>query len=228
MNRIWTMAAAAVAALAVAAPAPAATLNTFERGWYDSTGFHDPANDNYISGQLSGTEYHDFFVFDLTGVSGPLTSASVTAFNPDFNNDSGGGPLTFTLYDYTGSITDLINGTGGVAAFADLGSGTALGSVVVSDADDGAFVTVSLNAAGLAYLNANLGGEVAIGGALAPLDFVGFQYVYGFSGSGDPADGNTFLTFDTGAAVPAPAGLVLLAAAAPVLGLRRALRRKLA
>jgi hypothetical protein len=179
----------------------AGTLNTSDRGWYDSSGKHDPSNDNYVAGTVPGVTYHDFFVFDLSGVSTPLTSASLVAVNPS----SAGGTATYTLYDVTTSVTSLINGTGGVAAFDDLGSGTVYGSVTVTDATN-TFVSVALNADGLAALNAHLGGTFAIGGALS-----GSGYVFGFSGGQGPGDGNTYLNYTPGtSAVPEPASLSLV------------------
>jgi hypothetical protein len=57
---------------------------------------------------------------------------------------------------------------------------------------------------------------------LATITQVRFQYGTGF------ADGSIETPFDELSPVPAPAGLVLLASAIPVLGLRRVLRRKTA
>ena len=62
------------------------TLTATDVGWYDNTGFNNPSNQNYIVGQgvgPSGEEvFNDFFVFDLSGVSGQVIGAQLNAFNP--------------------------------------------------------------------------------------------------------------------------------------------------
>src|SRR5690348_15325674 len=74
---------AMVASWSAPASATTTTLNTTERGWYVDTDsfnrhdYHDPTNDNYITGQIGRSDYHDFFTFDLTGVTGTITSATL-------------------------------------------------------------------------------------------------------------------------------------------------------
>ena len=56
------------------------TLNAVDSGWYNSLGEHDGANLNYVVGvvdAIEGLEFRDFFVFDLSSVSGPIVSATV-------------------------------------------------------------------------------------------------------------------------------------------------------
>src|SRR5437667_9896271 len=56
-------------------------------GWYDQTntdtGFHDSTNPNYIVGKnestpFDGSVFHDFWVFDISRLTGPVSSASFT------------------------------------------------------------------------------------------------------------------------------------------------------
>jgi hypothetical protein len=228
MNRLFLVAVLGATTLGLttaAAPAQAAIINTTERGWYNSDGAHSPANDNYFTGSFAfGNELRSFFVFDLSSVSGTITAAQLQLYNPVYSSDNQNE--TLNLFDVTTSITSLTDGTGGVAAFNDLGTGTLLGTATVSAADNGQVVNINLNAAGLAVLNAAIGGQVAIGGALnltPPQPFN--RYVFAFSGSGDPADGSTRIDLTTGQvtpnAVPAPAGLVLGLLGVPALGLLR-------
>jgi len=98
-------------------PAHAAIIITTERGWYDETGFHNPGNTNYVAGQivLPGRLglFHNFFVFDLSGVSGVISSASLEAFNPLVGYASPSGTETYTLFDVSTPAATLVAGTGG-------------------------------------------------------------------------------------------------------------------
>jgi hypothetical protein len=126
---------------------------------------------NYIAGSCntascgSDNHYHDFFVIDLSSVSGTVTAASLQLENP-----SGGGPgNTYTLYDVTSSTSALTAGTAGTAGYADLGSGTSYGSVAVPDTS-ATPITVPLNTAGIAAVQGAVGSSsLAIGGDFAPL-----------------------------------------------------------
>ena len=100
-------------------------------------------------------------LFDLATVTQPFTSASFEFSSGSPN--SGDATETLALFDYTGSISALTGNTGGAAGFADLGSGTSFGNVSVTLASPGQY-TITLNAAGLAALNAALGGQFAFGG----------------------------------------------------------------
>lgn len=152
-------------------------LNATNRGSYTSagsfTGQNGDAAGYYQVGKLfSGgggtTFYHDYFAFDLSGVSGNITSASLI-----LSLAGGGlGPSTATLgiFDYTGSIPVLIGKTGGVTAYNDLGTGTQYGSAVVStSARYPGTVTITLDAAALAALDASEGQKFALGGAITDL-----------------------------------------------------------
>ncbi len=79
------------------------------------------------------------------------------------------GVETFAVYDYTGDIGDLTSGANGAASYADLGSGVFYGSVDVTAADVGTVVTVGLNDAAVAAINAS-SGLFAVGGAVTTLD----------------------------------------------------------
>ena len=66
------------------------------------------------------------------------------------------------VFDYTGDIDALLNGTGGVTAFTDLGSGTSYGSTAVTKGttfnESMPLVSIGLDAAAVAEANAALGG----------------------------------------------------------------------
>jgi hypothetical protein len=142
-------------------------LSFVSSGWYDQSGLNDPGNTNYIvSADFYGTAWNDFFVIDLGGIQGPISSASLT-----FNAYDVSAPQRVSFFDYTGSVSSLVDGTGGVAAFSDLGSGTVYGSRIFAESDSDSYVTVTLNAAALADINsaiANNQAQFVIGGSVVP------------------------------------------------------------
>lgn len=146
------------------------TLTATASGFYDQTGLHEPGN--YAVGWYvpGNDELRDYFVFDLSAVSGTVTSAflRLTTAPPTFIRYGSNDPSeTYTLFDVSTTLPTLTGGTGGVAAFADLGGGTSYGTLVATTAI-GETVDVVLNAAGIAFL-AGSTGEVAIGGAMTTL-----------------------------------------------------------
>jgi hypothetical protein len=179
-------------ALALALPArPAAALPIVgvASGWYKADGVSNGiVNHNYVTGFLNPREHRSFFVFDLAGISEPIVSASLVAFNPPAPDGLFDGFFsvhpseTVTLFDVSTPLDLLTAGSAGVAAFADLGTGTVYGARTVTSADNGTFVEFTLNAAALAGLNASLGGYFALGGAVTTLAGFGDQYVFGDTG----------------------------------------------
>ena len=196
--------------------APVAYADTFDltsidRGIYNDLGDRETSS-NYFVGTDTYQIYHDYFVFDLSGVTGVVTSATLSLFNP---SSFLGTADVFNVYDFNGNISDLSAGTGGTTAYNDLGSGINLASKPVSSADNNTNLELSLNAGGLTLINSLLGGNIAFGGALAgALDPNVFQYIFGASSGNGPGDGNTRLVLTTApTAVPEPATLLLLSGA---------------
>lgn len=151
------------------------TLDAIDSGFYQEDGegsrFNDPNNRNYIAGSDGATDHHNFFVFEIPNGQ-TFTSATLLLFN------TGGFPCPsgyfspnptelYELYDVTTPVATLIpaTGTGLVGIYEDLGSGTLFGSQTVSAADNGAIVSISLNADAIAAINSAAGSQFAIGGA---------------------------------------------------------------
>jgi hypothetical protein len=105
-----------------------------------------------------------------------------------------------------------------VAIFDDLGSGTTFGSYVASAADNGTTISITLNAAGIAALNAAAGSTIAFGGVLTTLSPPANQYVFGFSTATFVEDDVRRLDLTV---VPEPASLTLVG-----LGLAAVLTRR--
>jgi hypothetical protein len=176
--------AAVAATLLIAAPAGAAgvTLDATDHGWYDDTGFHDTIEPNYFTGycpaSACGTdrEYRSFHVFDLSSVTDTVLGAVFRPYEPSDPPDVADGWFsddaseTLAAFDVTTPVATVTAGGSGLTAiFADLGSGTSFGSVVTTMADNGSSLSVPLNAAGVAAINAAAGGSFALGGALTSL-----------------------------------------------------------
>jgi hypothetical protein len=149
------------------ASAGSVTISASNSGWFAANGFHNAANKNYIAGDFD--TYHNFFTFDLSGINGAITGATLRLFNPAGGFD--GDPGTYTLYDVFTSAAVLNTSHSGaspedVAIYNDLGSGTVYGTVTVSALDNGTLISINLNAAAIAALNSANNGLFSIGGAL--------------------------------------------------------------
>jgi len=140
---------------------PSLTVDAADSEWWDSTGSHDASNPNYLVGTSVGTQYRDFFVFDLSAVSLPIIGAQLR-LSAALGLGGPGPTETYTVFDVTTPIPALeVSGSGQTGIFADLGTGASFGTTTVSKADSGGIVSITLNAAALASLNASSGGLAA-------------------------------------------------------------------
>lgn len=189
-NRAAAHVLAAIALAWTAGAQADTTLQAVGGGWFSNTGEHIEFNDNYVvGGGLDGYTRNNYFLFDLSGVGGTVTAATLRIYNPSapaspgfpFGYTSADPTETYALFDVSTAFFDTplpggnyvagygIGSLAGQAIFSDLGSGASYGATTVSLADNGHFVEISLNAAGLAALNAS-GGLFAVGGAITTLD----------------------------------------------------------
>jgi hypothetical protein len=227
--------ALALFALPLLAPSEARAdtivLNAVQQGWYTDDGANNgvPTNpsipNNYFVGASGGQVHHNYFVFDLTYVTG-VTSARIViprASSGSVRDDS----ETYVLYDVLTPAAQLGTASG-VSIFNDLGSGTVYASAVVPTpffSPDP--VIIELNAAALAAIQAN-GGLFAIGGAVttlrSPAVLLGSEGL--FSGSA----GNVVQLIVEGQQVPVPepATLLLLGSGLAGVALRISKKRRAA
>ncbi len=167
------------------------TLNAGNTGWYDQTGHHTLANKNYFAGNNAGVQLRDFFMYNLPVISGPLVDAQLLvntyAMTSPTNSD------TFQLHDVTTPIVTLTNGaTGATGTYADLGDGVLYGGRDIFVSEQGLVAAIPLNTAFITAVNAQSGGQIALGGELVGITTNGTL----FSGSlGDPPDAQLRLGF---------------------------------
>ena len=210
--------------------------NSSDRGSYSSLGDHTTSNDSYIAGfdSFEGQEFRNFFVFNIPTLTGTdtYTSATLSIFNGGTStpNAIGMAGRTFTISSIATDINTLRNGgTGLTSVFNDLRGGTDFGSITfASTPTNGSMIKFNLNAAGLAAINNAAGSQIAFGGSFDVTSNTTDQYVFGFSGSGTPADGKTRLDLVVNNFVaPEPSTFALLTVAPIGIGIvARRLRRR--
>jgi hypothetical protein len=164
-------------------------------GYYTSDGDHDSSNTFYIAG-ASGLEVRSFFVFNLPVFTQPIVSAKMEIFNNAAGEPwfvpgylSGDATETLSLFKVSTPVSTLLaNATGAVSIFNDLGNDpTPYGSLSVSSANDGSYVTFStvtstLSASFLSDLNGASGNAFAIGAAITSIsDVTGFESIFSAS-----------------------------------------------
>lgn len=213
-----------LAAFTTTASASTVTLDATSRGWYmDSgqalAGQHGLPTGNYAAGQSDDAdglhEFRNFFIFDLPSLTDTIVSATLRLTPRGYRSSD--ASETYALYDVTTPLASLTDRSGGVAGFTDLGSGTSYGSRVFTAADAGvAPVTITLNAAAIAALQAAAGARIGLGGAVTTIDGSGLpdQFLFPIT---DGRDSISQLVLETEpatppTAVPEPATLTLLGA----------------
>jgi autotransporter-associated beta strand protein len=177
-------------------------INSADRGWYNSSGNHTAGNPNYLVGEDTPNDtniYHNFFVFNLPGLSGQLVDAQLLVNS--YTDASPSGFETYQLYDVTNSITVLTNNASGATGiYADLGSGVIYGGRNVYVSESGLTASIPLNESFLSAAQANSGGRIALGGSLTSLNPTSNnnnEYLFAFSDAGTPSDAQLWLGFLT-------------------------------
>jgi hypothetical protein len=199
-------------------------INPTGRGWYAETGQNFPGTFNYFVGDsrarnctICAADSRNFFVFDLAGVSQPIASAKLALHVPPSGYTSRDPSENYELHDVVTPIESLLDGTGGVAAHTDLGSGIVYGSRTMTAADQGSVIEIELNSSAIAVLNSSHS-LFGIGGSLTTLDGVAnSEGTFGFTSL------STDLVQLRLTLVPEPSTLLLLLiAGSSLLGYRKA------
>jgi hypothetical protein len=137
--------------------------NPVTQGWWSPQESNFNSNTNYITGNYFGTQWNDFFIFDLAGLTGTVTSASLTINGATITQS-----LTYRIGAVTTPLSELqdLNANPNTAIYDALGSGTYYGGGPVSPADDNLNLSFALDGAAVSAINAALGGEFAVGGTV--------------------------------------------------------------
>ncbi len=182
-------------ALIVSATAPVAAqdliLEAVDSGNYDWEGDHSSGNTYYPAGDTAASGYNElrnFFVFDLSAVTGPVLGATLELYNPSDPPDAGDGyrspdpSETYSLWEVVTDIPTLTAGGSGLTGiFDDLGGGTGFGTIDMTAADNGTMVSIPVNHNAEASITAATGGLWAVGGAVMTLDGTPLQVVFSFA-----------------------------------------------
>lgn len=161
-------------------------LTATNRGWVTPTGGNNGSGvaNNYMVGLCGSSDscvggdaiFRNWFAFSLpVGAFATISSATLlldvpAPTLPQLGVYNSWGPVTYTLYDTTGTpAATFIGGTAGGGAYGDLGDGAVYGARAYTGADQGTQPGITLSAAALTYLNANIGNPVILGGVADPL-----------------------------------------------------------
>ena len=208
-------------------PSPVAaktfTIEATDTGNYSDSEFYppDPSSSEYITGYLDlvlpdddddddeelDVIFRDFFVFDLPAAPDGRTLKGATMRALNFLVENGQySEQSVSIHGVLGSIDDLVNGS---SSFANLGQGPSYSSASFygSESPD-SFSTYTFDAAGVALVNAALGGQIAFSGRNSLEEGGGVLGVYVYGQSEHSAQNpSVFLDLqyeDNGPAVPGP------------------------
>jgi hypothetical protein len=140
------------------------------QGWVSPTASNPDGNTNYIVGTCclgSGDVFSNYFVFNVSGVTGPVTSAALTISPQNIINN-----FTYVLHDATAYAALLSDAPSpNPALYTDLAQGPILGSFSVTTASNYApSITFTLNSTGISDLNSIIdsgGSTFAISGTVS-------------------------------------------------------------
>jgi hypothetical protein len=136
-------------------------LQATQTGWVNSNGTNNHGAGNYIVGNDAGVTYEDYFTFNLAHVTGTITSATFSIWNP--NNGFTGGPGILSLHGIKGESDSAIT-TAGIGLYDSIAASPIAGSAYVDSTSNGTNILVNANAYALKRLNLDEGQFINGGG----------------------------------------------------------------
>jgi hypothetical protein len=130
-----------------------------DSGWIDQAAMNGNGNTSYFAGDLGGDNHSDFFDFDLSSLTGTVTSASFNVYTYVVS-----APGTYDIFTTSLTPAQASSANEPLPYYAALTSGEQIGSIGLAPGDSYTTATIDLNAAGLAWLQANEGNGVVLGG----------------------------------------------------------------
>lgn len=195
-------------------------LNT-DSGHYQNDGTH--VSGNYIAGLLTGVTFHDYFSFNLLGISNPVTAATFDVYSQSI---AGAGTYSVYATSLAPSQVDPSQGSSVTIFIALTTPGPVIGSIPVTAADSNKILSIPLNGSGLSWLTTNEGYGIVMGGALVPSPSSGDAIIFGFTdfNAANKLDIDAEPLPPEGGSVPEPSTVLMLGAG--LLGVVRAARRR--
>lgn len=159
--------------LSVCAYADTITLTAIDFGTYRQDGFHNPSDNSYLAGRVSGADYRSFFKFNLSGVTDTIVFAQLRLYTHQVTASS-----SYTLYQ----ANPFWLGSSGISQYNDLGSGSQFGAATLNPTTSYRTVGFGLNGNAITSLNA-ASGQWALGGRYNTTAGAAF---YNYSGGPSP------------------------------------------
>jgi hypothetical protein len=164
------------------AQAATVSLSSSNQGTWSTVGSNENSNNNYFTGSLRTSLYHNFFTFDLSSLAG----ISTATLQVQRLQGSGNPTQTLGFFDVSTSadvLSQKINNPDS-SIYNDLGSGKNYGTFNVSTSgDENEILSFVLNSNAIADINARSGQFFSIGGALLGDLGIPNQYLFGFGSS---------------------------------------------
>jgi hypothetical protein len=234
-NRISFSVAVLWIAAAGQARADQVIIDSHLQGWVNNTGNGNGASDgnNTFTGNIGGSpgsRFNSWASFDLSGLTGTITSVTLEIPLADYIANS---PVLYTISinDVNTSLQSLSDRTSGMSGYTDLGSGNQYGTI----AGDHETHLVSLSTQAVADVNASIGKNFLLGFTNLTTNLVSPDSAGGGLGvytNGQTFDNTSFtghptliLTTANTIVAPEPSTLAMLASAIP-LGIDWWLRRR--
>jgi hypothetical protein len=146
-------------------------VEALNRGWWNESGYHDSDNNGVMVGEVKfDSSYRGYLSFNLSGISGTVTSAILRMEIAGYNSSDPSEPVS--LYDVSTSAATL-EGSGTIRTdiYSDIGSGNVYGNATITPDMAGTSIGIRLSDQAISDLNAALGGFYSIG--LRALDYTG-------------------------------------------------------